>query len=94
MDVEAYIAAVKVEQAATALNGLLHPPARDAYQLGHLCGYTQGLERALVLLSDNQERADGKPKPGPAKIRNPYLELLDDAPPLPEQITTQQRVKK
>lgn len=88
MDAERFIAAIKAEQAATALDGLLKPQARDAFQYGHHSGYVMGLERAITLLTDQLDAAAGKgatkPK-GPAAKVNPYTQDMDDAPSLPEQ---------
>jgi hypothetical protein len=87
MDTALYIDTLLREQAATALSALKTPRNRDGFEFGHACGMVQGLERALALLNELAEDADGrarKSKP-PAYKGNPYLEELDAAPHLPEQ---------
>jgi hypothetical protein len=88
MDAERYIAALKGEQTAMAVEALLKPKQRDTFEYGHVSGYAQGLERALTILQEQQDEADGKarPKAAPAGPRNPYLQELDNAPILPEQM--------
>lgn len=87
MNAEQLIAAIKAEQAATALEGLLKPQGRESFHYGHHCGFIQGLEQALVILTKQLDAAAGKvaPRKGPAVAVNPYLQELDDAPSLPEQ---------
>lgn len=88
MDVEKYIAALKEEQAATALRGLLRPQGRDSYEYGKHSGVVLGLERALQILQTLQDASDGrerhKQRPAATAV-NPYLADLDAAPTLPEQ---------
>lgn len=88
MDAEKYIETLKREQEKIALAALLNPKGRDAFEFGVICGLTQAYERMLVLLQEQQDEADGKarPQPRPSRQANPYLEDLDRAPILPEQM--------
>lgn len=89
MLLEQYIAAVKDEQSACALEKLLYPKDRDSYGYGLACGMVQGMERALEILQQLQDEAAGKQsrpaRSTPGVRRNPYVEDLDRAPQLPEQ---------
>lgn len=88
MDAERFIDTLKREQEKVALAALLNPRGRDAYEFGVVCGMAQAYERMLALLQEQQDEADGKarPKERPSKRGNPYLEDLDRAPTLPEQM--------
>lgn len=88
MDAEKYIETLKREQEKIALAALLNPRGRDAFEFGIICGLAQAYERMLTLLQEQQDEADGKARPQqrPPKRGNPYLEELDQAPTLPEQM--------
>lgn len=88
MDVERYIETLKREQAELALNALKNPKARDAFELGLIAGLVQGYERTLKLLDDQLAETRGTVRPilQPSRPANPYLEDLDRAPTLPEQM--------
>jgi hypothetical protein len=90
MDEERYIETLKREQASLAISSLLNPRARDAFEFGMLCGTVQAYERMLALLKEQQDEEDGKSRAQqsqrPSVRRNPYLEELDQAPTLPEQM--------
>lgn len=88
MDAERFIDTLKREQEKVALAALLNPRGRDAYEFGIVCGMAQAYERMLALLQEQQDEADGKARPQqrPSKRGNPYLEELDRAPMLPEQM--------
>lgn len=88
MDAERFIETLKREQAQVALAALRNPNGKDAYEFGLVCGLIQSYERMLTILKEQQDEADGKarPKERPSKRGNPYLEDLDKAPTLPEQM--------
>lgn len=88
MNAERLIDTLKREQAELALNTLLNPRARDAFEFGLACGVVQAYERMLTRIQDQLAEADGKPKQEsrPARVVNPYLSELDNAPVLPEQM--------
>lgn len=88
MDAERFIEALKREQAQLALASLRNPNAKDTYEFGLVCGLVQSYDRMLTILQEQQDEAEGKPRPSlkPAKRSNPYLEELDQAPTLPEQM--------
>lgn len=90
MDAEKYIETLKREQAETALNALLKPRERDAFEYGLACGLAQAYERMLSLLEEQLDAAHGKARPAQQRpvraVVNPYLAELDSAPALPEQM--------
>ena len=88
MDTERFIATLKREQEQLALASLRSPKSRDSYELGLLSGMVQSYDRMLALLQEQQDEADGKARPEqrPSVRSNPYLEELDKAPMLPEQM--------
>lgn len=88
MDVERFIATLKREQEQLALASLRSPKNKDTYELGLLCGLVQSYDRMLDILKEQQDEADGKARPQqrPSVRNNPYLEDLDRAPMLPEQM--------
>lgn len=89
MDVEKYIETLKREQEQLALASLINPRARDAFEFGLIVGQVQAYERMLSHLNEQLAAAEGKPKAEqrPSKMANPYLEELDAAPFLPEQMS-------
>lgn len=88
MDTERFIETLKREQTQVALASLRSPNAKDTYEFGLLCGLIQSYDRMLTILQEQQDEADGKARPQqrPSKRVNPYLEELDRAPTLPEQV--------
>ena len=88
MDTERFIAILKKEQEQVALASLRTPNSRDSFEFGLICGLVQSYDRMLTLLQEQQDEADGKVRPQlrPSKRGNPYLEELDNAPTLPEQM--------
>lgn len=89
MDAERFIETLKREQAQLALAALRTPNAKDTYEFGLVCGLVQSYDRMLTILKEQQDEADGKARPQnqrPSKRGNPYLEDLDKAPVLPEQM--------
>ena len=88
MDAEKYIEILKREQATVALAALRTPNGKDGYEFGLICGLVQAYDRMLTLLQEQQDEADGKSRQTqrPSKRSNPYLEDLDSAPTLPEQM--------
>lgn len=87
MDVERFIETLKREQAQLALASLRSPNVKDTYEFGLLCGLVQSYDRMLAILQEQQDDAEGKPRqPRPAVRSNPYLEDLNRAPLLPEQM--------
>lgn len=88
MDAERFIETLKKEQAQLALASLRTPNGKEAYEFGLICGLVQAYDRMLTLLQEQQDEADGKARPQqrPPKKSNPYLEELDQAPTLPEQM--------
>lgn len=89
MDAERFIATLKREQELLALSALRSPHNKDSYEFGLVCGLVQSYDRMLSLLQEQQDEADGKARPQdsrPSIRRNPYLEDLDKAPMLPEQM--------
>lgn len=88
MRVEEYIAALKVKQAALALESLLRPKGRDAFSCGEASGRVQGMQDALDLIDEQLAAADGKAKQksaGPVIQRTSYSADLDHHPLLPEE---------
>lgn len=87
--IEQFIGMVENERAAMALAGLTTPRAKTEFEYGALSGYIRGLTRALSILEQLQDAADGRPRPAPvtpsAISGNPYLDELNSAPKLPEQ---------
>lgn len=88
MDAERFIETLKREQAQLALASLRSPSAKDTYEFGLVCGLVQSYDRMLTILQEQQDEAEGKPRPvpRPSMRSNPYLEDLDRAPMLPEQM--------
>lgn len=88
MDAERFIAALKREQEQLALASLRSPNTRDTYEFGLICGLVQSYDRMLTILQEQQDEAEGKSRPQlkPSTRSNPYLEDLDRAPMLPEQM--------
>lgn len=89
MDAERFIERLKREQAQLALASLTRPNGKDAYEFGLLCGMVQSYDRMLTILKEQQDEADGKPRQENQRSSmrsNPYLEDLDRAPTLPEQM--------
>jgi hypothetical protein len=88
MDIEHFIDTLQREQAALAVNSLQNPKGRDAFELGLLAGLVQSYARMQALLEEQLADAKGKPRPArPSRPGNPYLEELDAAPVLPEQMS-------
>lgn len=88
MDVERFIETLRREQEQIALASLRSPNAKDTYEFGLICGLVQSYDRMLTILQEQQDEADGKARPQqrPSTRSNPYLEELDRAPTLPEQM--------
>lgn len=89
MDTERFIETLKREQAQLALASLQTPRGKDSFDYGLVCGLVQAYDRMLTILQEQQDEADGKARPKdqrPSLRLNPYLEDLDRAPTLPEQM--------
>lgn len=88
MDAERLIDTLKREQAEVALNALLNPRARDAFEFGLACGIAQAYARMLTRLEEQLAEVKGgpRPEPRPVRVANPYLTELDHTPVLPEQM--------
>jgi hypothetical protein len=88
VNIEQFIETLKREQGAIALDSLRAPKGRDAFELGLLTGLVQAYERMQALLEEQLADAKGKPRLArPSRPGNPYLEELDAAPVLPEQMS-------
>lgn len=89
MDVERYLQTLKGEQARLALASLLNPRSRDCFEFGLITGQVQAYERMQFLLEEQLAEAQGRKKPERKVVKavNPYLEELDAAPTLPEQLS-------
>ena len=88
MDVEQFIVVLKREQEQLALASLRNPSNRDVFEFGLACGLVQAYERMLTIVQEQLDEAEGKPHQDqrPSRRSNPYLEELDRAPMLPEQM--------